>query len=67
MAFVVLKSYDGGKRWVQGREYNDFASAASAALALGAQEPSIRYPVDFKTVQLRRAARKVVRSKRRQR
>lgn len=67
MPFVLLKSYDGGKRWEQGPEYNDFASAAHAALVLGAKDTSIRYRVDFKRVQLRRAARKVVRSRRRQR
>ena len=46
MAFVVLKSYDGGKRWERGPEYNDFASAANAALALGAKETAIRYRVE---------------------
>lgn len=67
MSFVVLKSYDGGKRWVQGLEYNDFASAAKAALALGAQEPSIRYRVDVKSVRVRRVPPKVARWKRAQR
>ena len=66
MAFVVLKSYDGGKRWVQGREYNDFASAANAALALGAQHPSVRYRVDVKSARVPRAP-KVARWKRSQR
>ena len=64
MAFVVLKSYDGGKQWVQGREYNDFASAASAALALGAREPSIRYRVDVKSARMRRTPAKGARGKR---
>ena len=67
MAFVVLKSYDGGKQWEPAQEYNDFASATKAALALGAKHPSIRFRVDMKTVRLRRVTRKVVRSKRRQR
>lgn len=39
MVFVVLKSYDGGKRWERAREDKDFASAARAALALGATHP----------------------------
>lgn len=67
MVFVVLKSYDGGKRWERAREYNDFASAANAVLDLEAQHPAIRFRVDVETVPLRRATRKVVRSKRRQR
>lgn len=67
MAFVVLKSYDGGKRWQRGPEYNDFASAANAALVLAAKDTSIRYRVDVKMAQLRRAARKAVRSKPRRR
>ena len=67
MAFVLLKSYDGGKRWEQGPEYSDFASAANAALILGAKDTSIRYRVDLKRVQLRRAGRKAARSKRRHR
>lgn len=64
MVFLVLKSYDGGKRWERARKYNDFASAANAALDLGAQHPSIRFRVDVERV---RATRKAVRSKRRQR
>ncbi|MDA2914107.1 hypothetical protein MYX77_09145 [Acidobacteriia bacterium AH_259_A11_L15] len=67
MVFLVLKSYDGGKRWERGRGYKDFASAARAALALRAQHPAIRYRVDVETVGLRPAVRKAVRSKRRQR
>ncbi len=67
MAFVVRKSYDGGKRWELAQEYNDFASASNAALALRIEHPSIRVRVDVKTVRLRRVTRKVVRSKRRQR
>ncbi len=67
MAFVVLKSYDSGKHWEQTQEYNDFASASNAALALRIKHPSIRFRVDAKTVRLRRVTRKVVRSKRRQR
>ncbi len=55
MAFVVFKSYDGGKRWERAREYNDFASAAKASLTLGAQHPCIRFRVE------------AVRTKRRQR
>ena len=66
MAFVVLKSYDGGKHWELAQEYNDFASAANGAQALRIKHPSIRFRVDVKTV-LRRVTRKVVRSKRRQR
>ncbi len=66
MAFVVLKSYDGGKHWELAQEYNDFASATNAAQALRIKHPSIRFRVDVKTV-LRRVTRKVVRSKRRQR
>ena len=66
MAFVVLKSYDGGKQWEPAQEYNDFASASNAALALRIKDPSIRFRVDVKTV-LRRVTRKVVRSKRHQR
>lgn len=67
MVFVVLKSYDGGKRWERAREDKDFVSAARAALALRAKYPSIRFRVDVETVRLRRATRKAVRSKRRQR
>ena len=67
MVFVVLKSYDGGKRWERAREYKDFASAARAVLALGAKYPSRRFRVDVETVQLCRATRKAVGSKRRQR
>ena len=67
MVFVVLKSYDGGKQWELAREYKDFGSAARAALALGAKHPAIRFRVDVETVRLRRATRKAVRSKRRQR
>ena len=66
MAFVVLKSYDGGKQWERAQEYNDFASASNGAQALRIKHPSIRFRVDVKTV-LRRVTRKVVRSKRRQR
>jgi len=58
--FVVFKSYDGGKRWERGPEYDDFASAAIAARALSAQNTAIRYRVD--AVPLRRAARKALRS-----
>jgi len=65
MVFVVLKSYDGGKRWEQGPEYNDFVSAANAALILRAQDTSIRYRVDVKSVRQHPTARKTVRSKRR--
>lgn len=60
MVFVVLKSYDGGKRWKRAREDKDFASAARAALALGAKYPSIRFRVDVEKVRLRRATRKAV-------
>ena len=67
MAFVVIKSYDGGKHWEQAQEYNDFVSASSAAQALRIKDPSIRFRVDVKTVRLGRVTRKVVRSKRRQR
>ncbi len=67
MAFVVLKSYDGGKHWERAQEYNDFASASNAAQALGVKHPSIRFRVDAKTGRFRRVTRKVVRSKRRQR
>ena len=67
MAFVVLKSYDGGKHWELAQEYNDYASASNAAQALGVKHPSIRFRVDVKTVRLHRVTRKVVRSKRRQR
>ncbi len=67
MVFVVLKSYDGGKRWERAREYNDFASAANTALVLGAQHPAIRIRVDVERVGLRGATRKAVRSKHRQR
>ncbi len=63
MAFVVLKSYDGGKQWERAQEYTDFASAAKAALALGAQHPAIRFRVDVGTVRLRQATRKAVRTK----
>ncbi len=66
MAFVVLKSYDGGKRWELAQEYNDFATASNGAEALRVKHPSIRFRVDVKTV-LRRVTRKVVRSKHRQR
>jgi hypothetical protein len=66
MAFVVLKSHNGGKRWERAREYNDFASATKAALALGAQHPCMRFQVDVEAVRLRRATRKAVRPKRRQ-
>jgi hypothetical protein len=38
MAFVVLKSYDGGKRWERALKYNDFGSATKAAMALEAQQ-----------------------------
>ena len=67
LAFVVLKSYDGGKQWEPAQEYNDYASASNAALALGIKHPCIRFRVDVKTVRFRRVTRKVVRSKRRQR
>ncbi len=67
MAFVVRKSYDGGKRWELAQEYNDFASASNAAQALGVKHPSIRFRVDVKSVRLSQVTRKVVRSKRRQR
>ncbi len=66
MAFVVLKSYDGGKHWELAQEHNDFASASNGAQGLRTKHPSIRFRVDVKTV-LRRVTRKVVRSKRRQR
>ncbi len=66
MAFVVLKSYDGGKRWELAQEYNDFATASNGAEALRVKHPSIRFRVDVETV-LRRVTRKVVRTKRRQR
>ncbi len=67
MAFVVLKSYDGGKHWEPAREYSDFASASNGAQALRTKHPSIRFQVDVKTVRLGRVTRTVVRSKRRQR
>ncbi len=67
MAFVVLKSYDGGKHWEQAQEYNDYASASNGAQALGIKHPCIRFRVDVKSVRLRRVTRKAVRSKRRQR
>ncbi len=67
MAFVVLKSYDGGKHWEQAQEYNDFASASNGAQALRIKHPSIRFRVDVKTVRPSRVTRKVARSKRRQR
>lgn len=58
---MVLKSYDGGKRWERGPEYDDFASAASAARALNAQDTPIRYRAS--AVPLRHEGRKVLRSK----
>ena len=61
MTFVVFKSYDGGKRWEGGLEFSDFASAASAARTLNAQDSSIRYRVE--AVPPRRPVRKVLRSK----
>ncbi len=67
MAFVVLKSYDGGKHWELAQEHNDFASASNGAQGLRTKHPSIRFRVDVKTVRLGRMTRKVVRSKRRQR
>ncbi len=67
MAFVVLKSYDGGKQWEPAQEYNDFASACNGAQALRIKHLSIRFRVDVKTVRLHRVTRKVVRTKRRQR
>ena len=60
MTFVVVKSYDGGKQWEGGPEYNDFASAASAAEALRTEDTPLRYRV--KAVPLRLAVRKVLRS-----
>lgn len=44
--FVVLKSYDGGKRWERERGCPDFSTAADAAQALRSAHPTIRFRVD---------------------
>jgi hypothetical protein len=67
MAFVVLKSYDGGKRWERALKYNDFGSATKAAMALEAQHTAIRFRVDVEPMRLRQAKREAMRPKRRQR
>lgn len=45
MDFVILKSYDGGKKWERERQCRDFATAADLAQALRTQHPSIRFRV----------------------
>lgn len=45
MDFVILKSYDGGKKWERERQCRDFATAADLAQTLRTQHPSIRFRV----------------------
>lgn len=49
MAFVILKSYDGGKSWERERRCPDFGAAADAAQTLRVQLRSIRFRVDVET------------------
>lgn len=44
--FVILKSYDGGKKWERERQCRDFASAADLAQTLRTQHRGIRFRVD---------------------
>jgi len=44
--FVVLKSYDGGKRWERERGCPDFSTAADTAQTLRSAHPTIRFRVD---------------------
>lgn len=43
---MILKSYDGGKRWEAGPRYDDFGAAAGAAQSLRVEHPSIRFRVE---------------------
>ena len=54
MEFVILKSYDGGRKWERARQFGDFATATDAAQALRAQHPSIRFRVDVERRRPRR-------------
>ncbi len=50
MKFLVIKSYDGGKRWERDRECSDFGAAADAAQELRTAHPYIRFRVDAEAV-----------------
>lgn len=61
MKFLVIKSYDGGKRWERDRECSDFGAAADAAQALRTAHPHIRFRVDAEAAsgsQLRQQSRR---------
>lgn len=45
MDFVIIKSYDGGKKWERERQCRDFATAADLAQTLRTLHPSIRFRV----------------------
>ncbi len=63
LKFVLLKSYDGGKRWERADRYDDFVSATKAAMVMRRQTPSLRVRV----ATMRQSAPKAARRKRRQR
>jgi hypothetical protein len=63
LKFVLLKSYDGGKRWERAGRYDDFVSATKAAMVMRRQTPSLRVRVET----MRQSAPKAARRKRRQR
>ncbi len=65
LKFVLLKSYDGGKRWERAGRYDDFVSATKAAMVMRRQTPSLRVRQDVET--MRQSAPKAARRKRRQR
>lgn len=52
--FVILKSYDGGRKWERERFCKDFSAAVHAAQALRTQNPAIRFRVDVEPVVARR-------------
>lgn len=56
--FVVLKSYDGGKRWERERRCPDFSTAADTAQTLRTANPSIRFRVDVEPASPPRRARR---------
>lgn len=43
--FVILKSYDGGKKWEREQQCRDFTTAADVAYVLRGRHPAIRFRV----------------------
>ena len=62
MDFVILKSYDGGKKWERERQCRDFVTAVDLAQTLRTQHPSIRFRVNAEA-----AGRPAVRGRRKPR